>query len=115
MNALLRTTLALAALFVSTTGITLAKDTSPTLPAVEATLHVFTCNALVRPSQAQVAAWSGQSNHGQVYATRQRLMTDVSRLCKKPSVGQVHLVNAPAAAQERPRDRWVVALRRAQR
>ena len=42
-----------------------ASDAPTALPAVDATLQGSTCAALSRPSQAQVAAWSGQSNQGQ--------------------------------------------------
>jgi hypothetical protein len=87
-----------------------ASDAPTALPAVDATLHVFTCAALSRPSQAQVAAWSGQSNQGQVYATRERLMTDVARLCKKPSVGAVHVVSRQAPADADAGERRVAAL-----
>mgnify|MGYP001427157024 CR=1 FL=1 len=69
-----------------------AEDSPQALPAVEAVKHVFACHALARPTQPQVAAWSGQWNPAQVYATRQRLMTHVARLCQNPRIGQVHLV-----------------------
>lgn len=90
MNAM--TPIALAAALLLAAAPARAAETPTALPAIDATLHVFTCATLTRPSQAEVAAWSGQTNQGQVYATRERLMTDVARLCKKPSVGQVHLV-----------------------
>lgn len=98
---------ALAATLLLAAGSASASDAPTALPAVDATLHVFSCAALSRPSQAEVAAWSGQTNQGQVYATRERLMTDVARLCKKPRVGAVHLVSRASVSGEGRSGSWV--------
>lgn len=76
-----------------------ASETPIVPPAPDGTVHVLHCDALARPSQTQVAAWTGQQGAGQVFAARQRLMANVSRLCKKPGVQLVRLVlaNPPAA------------------
>lgn len=109
MNTTTSTTLALALLLAAGSALARpsASDTPTALPTVDATLHVFACGALTRPSQAEVAAWSGQTNQGQVYATRERLMTDVARLCKKPRVGQVHLVSRAPVSGAAGSTSWV--------
>lgn len=72
-----------------------------TLPAVQAqgVLQVFDCGARALPSQRQVGEWTGQHNFSQVYDTRQRLMADIGRACRRDGIERVLLVAefAPAA------------------
>jgi hypothetical protein len=68
------------------------------LPPVRAVDYVVECQAPRRlPTQAQVGEWTGQRNFSQVYATRERLMGDLARACRRPGIEQVRLVLAPAA------------------
>jgi hypothetical protein len=73
--------------------------------------YVVDCGHRSLPSQQDVANWTGQSNFSQVYATRQRLMSEVGRACQQAGVGQVQLVQRPGARRDDTRFA-VAALRR---
>ena len=90
---------------------TAAPASPPLLPPVQATLYAFDCVERVPPTQREVGEWTGQHNLGQVYATRQRLMSDVARACLRPGVGEVLLVNDPGReAPAGQRDHMVAVL-----
>ena len=67
------------------------------LLTVEVVRYVVDCDRRTLPSQQDVGSWTGQSNFSQVYATRQRLMSEVGRACRHAGTGEVQLVLAPAA------------------
>lgn len=83
-------------------GTAAAQEPLPSFPAVQAktVLYVANCDHRSLPSQRAVGEWTGQNNFGQVYATRARLMGDISRACMKPGIKRVNLVmgNDPPAA-----------------
>lgn len=43
------------------------------------------------PPQYETGRWLGQANAGQAYASRQRLMAEVQRACRKPGIRTVVL------------------------
>lgn len=54
------------------------------------------------PSQYETGRWLGQANAGQAYASRQRLMAEIQRACRKPGIRTVVLqLPRPADAPER--------------
>lgn len=60
---------------------------------------VIDCANPALPSQREVGEMTGQSNFGQVYATRARLMSEARRACQRDGISRVRLVMA-APAQE---------------
>lgn len=75
----------------------IAGDVAQSLPQVRAVRYVFDCQTPhALPSQRQVGEWTGQRNFSQVYASRQQLMAQVGRLCRKDGIGQVHVVSTAA-------------------
>ena len=77
-----------------------AQEPPRSLPTVrvEAVVYVADCGHRMLPSQRQVGEWTGQRNFSQVYASRQQLMAQVGRLCRKDGIGQVHVVSTAAPA-----------------
>ena len=67
------------------------------LPPVQAVLQVVDCVDRAPPLQREVAGWTGQHNAGQAWATRQRLMAEVARACRREGIGEVWLVLEPGA------------------
>ena len=55
---------------------------------------VIDCANPVLPSQREVGEMTGQSNFGQVYATRARLMSQARRACQREGATRVRLVMA---------------------
>ena len=54
------------------------------------------------PPQYETGRWLGQANAGQAYASRQRLMAEVQRACRKPGIRTVVLqLPGPADLPER--------------
>ncbi|MEO8367492.1 MAG: hypothetical protein ABI538_14965 [Pseudoxanthomonas sp.] len=84
-----------------------------TLPVVQAhaILQAFDCDARTLPSQRLVGAWTGQNNFAQVYATRERLMSEVGRACQRPGVEQVNLVVERQPARDNVPARMVAVIK----
>lgn len=78
-----------------------AQDPAPMLPPVqaEAVRHVVDCERRNLPSQRDVGEWTGQHNFSQVYDTRQRLMAEIGRNCRRPGTGQVQVVARMSSVQ----------------
>ena len=81
-----------------------AQKPTPSLPPVtaEAVLYVADCQQRALPTQREVGEWTGQHNFSQVYATRQRLMSEIGRACQQTGVEQVRVVlqtGAPAVIE----------------
>lgn len=81
-----------------------AQKATPSLPPVtaQAVLYVADCQQRALPTQREVGEWTGQHNFSQVYATRQRLMSEIGRACQQTGVEQVRVVlqaRAPAARE----------------
>ena len=60
----------------------------------------FDCAQMALPSQAAVAALTGQHNFTQVYATRTRLMVQVRQACRQTGTATVRLVRREATAPD---------------
>lgn len=72
------------------------------LPQVQAVQYVFDCQGpRALPSQREVGEWTGQHNFAQVYETRQKLMAEVARACRRRGIEQVQIVSnaGPAYAE----------------
>ena len=81
-----------------------AQKSTPSLPPVtaQAVLYVADCQQRALPTQRAVGEWTGQHNFSQVYATRQRLMSEIGRACQQTGVEQVRVVlqtSVPAARE----------------
>ena len=72
----------------------IAQEAMPTLPPINTQVirYLVDCRERALPSQRQVGEWTGQSNFGQVYDTRERLMQQVGRSCQRDGVERVQLV-----------------------
>lgn len=94
----------IAALLLATAPVA-AQDPLPSLPTVkaEAVRYVADCDRRVLPSQREVGEWTGQHNFSQVYDTRQRLMAEISRACRRGGIEAIQVVSrdgqAPRALQ----------------
>ena len=77
-----------------------AQKPTPSLPPVtaQAVLYVADCQQRALPSQREVGEWTGQHNFSQVYATRQRLMSEIGRACQQSGVEQVRVVLQTSAS-----------------
>lgn len=70
-----------------------------TLPPVQAVRYLVDCSApRSLPSQREVGEWTGEHNFYRVFQIRARLMTDVTRACRKPGIERVQLVHQATAA-----------------
>jgi hypothetical protein len=80
-----------------------AERPTPSLPPVtaQAVLYVADCQHRALPNQREVGEWTGQHNLSQVYATRQRLMTQIGRACQQAGIEQVRVVMQTNAAAAR--------------
>ena len=90
----------------------IAQDATASLPAVrvEAVRYVVDCRHRSLPSQRQVGEWTGQDNFAQAYDTREQLMADIGRACKRAGDARVRVV--ARAAADRNGTRLVAALAR---
>lgn len=86
--------LCIALLLAVTTTPAIAQESSQTLTTVQVrgALYVAECNHRVMPSQREVGEWTGLHNFGQVYAARERLVSDISRVCRRPGIARVQIV-----------------------
>lgn len=75
-----------------------AQESTPTLSSVEVrgALYVSDCSHRALPSQREVGEWTDSHNLGQAYAARERLLADISRVCKRPGVARVQVVRQQA-------------------
>ena len=89
MDIRLRFTALLLAGAASVAGTALAAEPAPAPGAV---VHVVDCADRSLPRQRDVGAWAGQADPGQAYATRQRLMAEIGRACKRARSDQVQVV-----------------------
>ncbi len=72
----------------------MAQESSDTLTTVRVrgALYVTECSHRVPPTQRQVGEWTGIDNVAAAYAARERLVSDIARVCRRPGIARVQVL-----------------------
>lgn len=72
----------------------IAQESTHTLATVQVhgALYVTQCNHRVPPTQRQFGEWTGIDNFGEAYAARERLISDIDRVCRRPGITKVQVI-----------------------